>query len=233
MLHPLDGAYERVKSSDKHLGEVLSIIETFKRNQYDGLFIEYDPVSQNFVMGGQQAARIPLGMSTPISDCIQNLRVALDYIVYELAFSDSGSVQDGTQFPIEDTVAGFDRRRKTYLKGLTNLHVDAIEAYQPYKGGNWTKTLRTLSNPDKHRHLTILNANFSHDFLIIGGKPGSFEGRPGKVFQGVGSDGCDVYVERQYTLDIAFSDGLPVLETLENLKTEVGATIDAFKPEFK
>jgi hypothetical protein len=87
-------------------------------------------------------------------------------IVFELARHDSGGIeQDGTQFIIEDVKSdplkpnrGFDARSKRHLRGLNQAHIDAIESFQPYRGVEWTKTLRDISNPDKHRKLTLLSS---------------------------------------------------------------------------
>ncbi|MCH8188130.1 MAG: hypothetical protein IIB66_05415, partial [Proteobacteria bacterium] len=90
-----------------------------------------------------------------VGEITYNLRAALDYLVYELARLDSGEVKNGTQFPIEDTEDGFKRKRNAFLKGVSDKHVAIIESLQPYSGCDWTRILRDLSNPDKHRQLTI------------------------------------------------------------------------------
>lgn len=231
--HPLDGARKRIERADRHLREVIDEIDAFRRQNENCITVEYDPKTKNFNIGGQHAARVPQCISLPVGDCIYNFRAALDYIIYELAiFDQKGKVMDGTQFPIDDLPAQFQRHRQTYLNGLTEAHKDIVETYQPYNGVDWTKTLRTISNPDKHRHLTVLGGDWLADVVLTAGKPGSFKGRPGKVFEGVGPNGEDVHMERAYATTIGFSDGLPVIETLQNLKAQVADTIDAFVPEF-
>jgi hypothetical protein len=49
------------------------------------------------------------------------------------------------------------RRRNSWLAGLNDDHVDAIEAWQPYQGCEWTKHLASLSNIDKHNRLVTVN----------------------------------------------------------------------------
>ena len=51
---------------------------------------------------------IPAMLGILIGETIYNLRAILDYLVYELAILDSGQIQKGTQFPIEDTESEFD-----------------------------------------------------------------------------------------------------------------------------
>jgi hypothetical protein len=62
----------------------------------------------------------PPGIVKLVSETICHLRPSLDYLVYALAWLDSGKPQDDTQFLIEDAPAGFAGRRKARLKGLTD-----------------------------------------------------------------------------------------------------------------
>src|SRR6266496_2107449 len=134
----------------------------------------------------------------------------------------------GTQFPItieDEFIKHRNARRKGKgpLRYLSTAHVDPIEAYQPYKGVNWTKTLRDISNPDKHRKLTRQRS---------GRRTHITDGR-GEVFRGVGPNRTDVKMERRESVRIFFSDRSPVIETLDVLKREVALVIDAFSSEFK
>ena len=64
--------------------------------------------------------------------------------------------------------------------------------------------------------------------------PGSLHGLPGKVFHNAGRGGAyDIHVERKYTISITFSDGLPVIETLDAMKSQIARTVEMFKPEFR
>src|SRR5689334_11619575 len=89
--------------------------------------------------------------SVVVGEIVYNLRAALDYLVYVPAEQDSGARQSGTQFPIEDSQQGFTAHRPTRLKGVSDEHAAVIRQFQPYRGCEWTRTLRDLSNPDKHR----------------------------------------------------------------------------------
>lgn len=135
-------------------------------------------------------------------EAIYNLRSALDYLVYELAIADSGVVPRGTQFPIADSADGFRRRRSNYLKGLSEEHKDAIGAYS---GADWAKILRDISNPDKHRALTVIEGDLEHQVRFSAHKPGTLEGRPG-VIRNATADGSDLLVELDFAGRIALSD---------------------------
>ena len=82
--------------ADRHLAEADEIIRAF------GLACEDYIVPDGHGHFILQQFTNPPELAVVVSDIIHNLRATLDYIVYELALSDSGKVQDGTQFLIED-----------------------------------------------------------------------------------------------------------------------------------
>jgi len=98
------------------------------------------------------------------SEFALHARVALDYLVFDLAWKDSGIEQKGTQFPIDDSPEGFARHIPTRLKGLTDEHIAMIESFQPYNGFHMHSllVLNGLSNRDKHRefaHITYIGGS--------------------------------------------------------------------------
>jgi hypothetical protein len=127
------------------------------------------------VEGNTVTPRFPAEQPTPklgirVGEIIYQIRATLDHLVFQMAWSDSGQTNFRTQFPIEDTPEGFRgrikpiKRRKgfvqdNWLTGVSADHVKAIEELQPYKGVDWTKILRELSNEDKHRTLNLLGVS--------------------------------------------------------------------------
>lgn len=248
MPHPLDGAVARVARAQRHLDELDIVIYHFREHCERKSLAEYEARTREMMAGERHEAfrsnylwyPVPIDVPILLSEVIHNLRAALDYLVFELAKEDSGVEQDGTQFIVEemkshptDKNRGFDGRKGRLLKGLSPPHLDAVERLQPYNGVQWTKTLVSLSNPDKHRKLTAVYSPGVSETIIEADEPGTFDGRPGKVLPGVGQNGADVYVEHTNTVDVALDDGRLVMETLKDLQREVAATIDAFKPQFK
>lgn len=171
MPHPLDGALARVERARKHIDDARAIREGIVQSQNEKDLSEthgeiYDAgltIERGF---RNRPIPTPVEIRLCLSDAVHNLRCALDYLVFELACLDHGSSVDGTQFPICDskadilqpngkTTRGFDSRKGKELRGLTPSHVSAIEALQPYRGAHWTKVLRDISNPDKHRVLNV------------------------------------------------------------------------------
>lgn len=236
MGHPLEGAFLRVDRAREHLADFDGREQQWRDAHTDHLAYKFNRVTQRVQThwtGGGDPDPI---MAVLVGETIYNLRAALDYLVYELVIEDSGRIRKGTQFPIFSEQAEFDRRCKDYLRGVSASHVTMIEALQPYSGCLWTKTLSSISNPDKHMKLTDSRATMEHLVRMEYGSIIDFFGRPGKVFPAQGLfQGlvCDVYVEANVILNIEFTDQTPVLKTLELLCTNVGDTLDTFRPEFK
>jgi hypothetical protein len=106
-----------------------------------------------------------LRASLIFGDVVQDLRGALDHLVYALAdWRTQGNIQrpDKTQFPICDGLGDFNSKANRYLSELHPLHVAVIERFQTYnpindlwptnqQGGHPLALLRDLSDADKHR----------------------------------------------------------------------------------
>jgi hypothetical protein len=229
-MHPLDGAYERINGARENLNVLKPLIEDFAQVVANGVSLDY---KESFVTIKGMRRRVPRGTasfpvnvpappkaSRLIGEVVQNLRTSLDYLVYELACFDAKGIVDGTQFPVADTEEIFkDLIRRYHLNVLTPEHVAAIKKLQPLEGCHWTKRLAFLSNPDKHRHLTVVKSPvvISVDPLITK-----------EILKG-----HHVGVENYATITITFSDGAPVIESLEQLILMVVKTLEDFKPEFK
>lgn len=239
-MHPLDGADVRLNRVVKHLAELKETIGRFLDDEHEiaASSVHLNPDPGPPVIYTRHESPIPPIIPILVGEIVYHLRAALDYLVYELAILDSGSVKDRTQFPIEDAPAGFQGRLKSYLNGINAAHATTIEGLQPYNGVKWTKTLRTISNPDKHRHLinhrhqSVINELLTKDAaeaaVPIDAKGAIFI----TAFKNL-PDGSRMHMKLDITLFISFDDGLPVIETLEEIKAEVANTLANFKPEFK
>jgi len=145
--HPLAGAFERAVPAGQHLAELKSELARFRQQNENAIVAKLDPPNSNQVVIPRPMLMPPLLFSILVGEICYNLRGALDYLVHELAQLDSGALQDGTQFPIEDREDRFDANADRFLKGVNASHRARIEDLQPYKGCNWTRDLRELSNP--------------------------------------------------------------------------------------
>lgn len=227
-MQPLNGAYEQVNGAREHLDALRREIEAFVKVVANDVSLKYDKGVVN-IRGRQLkvpigTARFPFNLPTPprvsrlIGETIQNLRKALDYLVYELACFDAKTIIEKTQFVIVDSEEEF-RKNLRHLKGLTGEHIAEFNRLQPYRGCNWTKLLRDLSNPDKHKHLTAVRhpvafrLDASNTDAILTGK--------------------QIDKDSYASIQITFSKGAPVIETLEQLVVDVINTLHAFEPEFQ
>ena len=248
--HPLNGAFLRFKRALKHIEDAGTEIGHFESACANEIVSNY---------GG----KIPTGIKYPetppmlpviVSDAIQNLRMALDYIVYELAIKDSGQPQDGTQFLIEGckgfrkkgshcptcglgkTPHGFEFRRHSYLKGISTPHIGMIESYQPYKGIEWTKTLRDISNRDKHRTLTLLSTAGRSVLVTPRESQTGGHGSPVPNVQGQSSDVSAQYLDvsagNTFAIVMPGLSEIPLMTTLSYLVAYVCGTIERFEREF-
>jgi hypothetical protein len=101
--------------------------------------------------------------SVTVGEAIYNLRAALDYTIFDVAWACNGMrLVEWTQFPIDDDPETFWLRPKggthsrghvvrAYLRKVPAPIVEKVREYQPFAGCWWTGPLRDLSNPDKHR----------------------------------------------------------------------------------
>lgn len=158
-------------------------------------------------------------------ETIYNLRAALDYLVYSLAYLGSGKECKSTQFPICSDPCDFKQAiKRGHLRGVNAAHRAAIETLQPYPGrhaSKWLTDLSRFSNPDKHRRLTVVTTRVN-------------EQRRYPLTPAVVMHGVPMQVEFTATRYITLGDAAqtPVIPTLDSLVAHVTDTLNQFKPDF-
>ncbi|MDP9225038.1 MAG: hypothetical protein M3P18_14560 [Actinomycetota bacterium] len=168
MTHPLDGAFLKVTRAKKHLEELKAELSRIGESVLASLLTEtvFDAATQEFHVRIVRGAEVPSQLSLIVGDVVQNLRTALEFLVYELVRLDHGFYIRGTQFPLVSKMAEMANCEKT-LKYLSPDSRALIEWHQPFdsvsdSGYDWWPhlvrnsvlgTLRDLSNRDKHRLL--------------------------------------------------------------------------------
>ncbi len=101
-----------------------------------------------------------------VGDCLNNLRSALDYLVYAVAIADTGKnpplFEKKLQFPITSSRSEFDEvvGRRKQLGEISNPVMMVFESLQPYNRPHKTLPpvlgiLRDLNNTDKHRLIRL------------------------------------------------------------------------------
>ena len=133
-----------------------------------------------------------------------------------------------------DAKKDFDGRGKSvFLKGINASHIAAIEALQPYTGCNWTGRLRDFSNEDKHRQFVV--AGGETRITVWAATNTDLSKIRGMTFDRTAIhplNGAKVPVKVHVAGSVAFDDGSPILETLQELKRNVASCLADFKLEF-
>ena len=228
-MDPLSGAREQIYGAREHLELLKPEIQAFAEVVSKDVSLTYK--KGVITINGKQreapigTATVPMNLPTPpraarlIGEVVQNLRTALEYLIFELARFDSDGVVDNTQFVITDSEKDFISEKTRRLRGLSADHIADIERLQPYNGCQWTKLIRDISNPAKHRHLT----GIKHPTVV------SLDSRNTERILA----GETVDVGDYASVQIMFINGPPVIDGLEQLISDVAHTLDTFEPDFK
>jgi hypothetical protein len=231
----------RIDRAEKRLGELKGELAAYKEAN-ESCEIKVDGHAASMTGWPPQP---PPEIGITAGEVVYNLRAALDYLVFELAFRDSfGISQDEinmrTQFPIEDKPEGFKgridpiKRRgggtlPNWLTGVSPDHIAAIEELQPYRGVNWTKLLRDLSNEDKHRMFPLTGYVVPVGTINIGGTE-----EEAKALGGYRKPGdMNMYYPAPINVIFATFASGGIAESLEILQAEVRAVIDSFELDFE
>jgi hypothetical protein len=230
--HPLDHASARARRAEEHLADLVKLVarRTEMQEQAIGVYLHPQRADQ-VVVNSTRHLPLDLKFSVLVGEICYNLRAALDYLIYELARLDTGSIRKRTKFLIEDCPKQFVGNIKDM--GLTAAHVAAVERLQPYRGCEWTATLRDISNPDKHRTLIAIQAE--HELTVHPVDKDhvqDFEDLPG-VVRTIVTAADEVYVKIHLTTALQFGDGSPVIEPLARILEEVARTLEMFRSDFQ
>ena len=227
-MNELQGAYLRRERAREHLPNLEAVVATIISTCESGVAAYEDPDTGDWIPAPSVIDPLRLRASMLAGEILYNLRAALDYLVYVVATSDSGTPQNGTQFLIEDSQQGFTARSKRLLKGVSEEHVAIIRQFQPYKGCEWTGILRDLSNTDKHRELASVHVDFSMTAFgnVTEWRIGAEDETTGEPIE------HDMGVYLKGPANVLLPEGRPLIQTLRELETQVGAVLFVFSYEF-
>lgn len=160
-MHPLDGPFLKFRRADEHLQVVNDLMQGFlNRKPYriiDKIVKNGD--TRERVLRLEQLEDIPPKLPLLIGDACNNLRSALDHLLWQLWLLKDPSFNGRVFFPICDTEDSFKAQRiRDYIKGLSCAQRTSIESLQPYKTGNGALSfLRDVNNSDKHRLIQVIS----------------------------------------------------------------------------
>ena len=238
-MSALAGAFARVDRAEEHLANLKCRVDTYFKPMGDGIEVRVvpgqvpQPVSKPPHLG-----EIPLMFGILIGETVQNLRTALDYLVYELANWYSGPDPNRrTQFPIETTPNGFNGRVGTYLEGVFEEHVTALKGLQPFKTRNWLWHIREISNTDKHR-VVPATVGFGQRTVSIGPNAtaatltGGYA-KPGDPMAMYYKLPMSIALKQEELIPGRLPPHIPAIELLEDLTAQTRGLLETFEPIFE
>lgn len=163
-MHPLDGSFLKLRRADEHLQVANDLMKGFiKRKPYKTIteFIGQGR-TRECLLRFEQLEDIPPTLPLLIGDVCNNLRSALDYLLWQLWLLKNPLFTKNVKFPIWDNENPFKKNAskdigKDAIEGLTDTQRTTIEQLQPYKTGNRALSfLRDVNDSDKHRLIPII-----------------------------------------------------------------------------
>jgi hypothetical protein len=155
MAHRLDSAYLKLSRATEHVKEVEAEAKLFF-DAYPYIALpKYDFESGEHSFRIRALAKPPSHLGLITADALQNLRSALDHLIYQLADLDPNVPRgERTQYPIYDDPSVFDAKSAPQLEGVPPEHRATIRTLQPYNPSfALLGPLRRLNDRDKHRVL--------------------------------------------------------------------------------
>jgi hypothetical protein len=105
---------------------------------------------------------LPLMWSVRVAEYVHNIRSALDHLVWQLVIRKTGEqpIIDRIEFPVVETLRGFERRAGRHLTGVGAKERAIIKSVQPFETGGAARSplwqLRQLSNWSRHSDLRLV-----------------------------------------------------------------------------
>jgi hypothetical protein len=157
----------KIKRAKKHLAELEEAAETY-RDSYTHISID----KSGFAQGEPNLRKLPtihFEMLAIAGDVLQNLRSALDHVMFNLALVANPNASEATlrriTFPIGKSAADYKSHSRARIKGMIRAHaMQFIDGLKPYKSGNellWK--LHETNNIDKHRKLITVGTEILCD----------------------------------------------------------------------
>ena len=176
----LTDAWARIEQAHDNYLSLGREIQLFWREQVRGMLRGFDGETGNFIM------RLPHPSDSEVrgkpkvllGQVVENLRSALDYMVFELSKLNAPALNPRTpQFVIATTETDFRRQAKGRLKYLTDEQKSFIEEIQPYQGNSMLGLLGKMAGTGKHRRLHAIRdaAGFDIYFSPMA-KKGEYQG---------------------------------------------------------
>jgi hypothetical protein len=162
-LDRLAGPLAKVERAKHHLQEVGAVLAAFFDTKPYVFAWRQDPRTRRVTYYLTSVTDVPPEIAVLAGEVIQSLRSALDQLAYQLVLVGTGKPGPFTHvyFPIFDSVEKYRGGKHGQTKGMDPRAIKAIDALQPYRGGNdqlWQ--LHRLNIIDKHRLLVTVGSTY-------------------------------------------------------------------------
>jgi hypothetical protein len=156
MPRTIDRIRAKVTRAKQHIQDFQLALKAFYNTNPYRVEINEDTQSGKRIYYVAKADPIPDDTVVAIAtDVLQNLRAVLDQIAFQLEVIGNGGSEPKHRvyFPIANSASEYPTTRNTNIKSMRKDAIDAIDATQPYKGGQghalWQ--LNALNKADKHK----------------------------------------------------------------------------------
>jgi hypothetical protein len=155
--HPLRGPLLKLGRAKEHFAALREMCEAFLKSEPYGWrteFEDYEGGLREYEVYAWVDDEPPIGLGLVAGDVIQNLRAALDQLIWGNSDREKRDAQ--TAFPIYRTESAYREKAAAKMKGVPDEGRAYIEKWQPFQWGERADNhplamLQRLSNTDKHR----------------------------------------------------------------------------------
>ena len=145
--------YRAKENYDVLVGEAMHFLYEYVKGMVKGL----NPETGGFILQLRHPKESTIAgrPRALVGEIVEDLRSALDYMVFELSALNSLDLDEAVpQFVIADTKENFERQSRRRLRYLTDEQKsEFIENLQPFNGNPMLGILRDISGKSKHRRL--------------------------------------------------------------------------------
>jgi hypothetical protein len=164
----LAGVLVRIERAKQHLADFEARTRPLLAACRTAVIQEYDEQRFEYVLRIGQIPAIPQGLSAVLGDAIHNLRVSLDYLIWQLVIASGGTPSDKTAFPILTVSPTPDRHGQVRVNvnpSVPEAMQRLLREIQPFNfthpANHQLAVLHSLDIVDKHRELlfTFIDAS--------------------------------------------------------------------------
>ena len=165
----LEDAKARIEQAKENYTSLAEELEKFLYDYVGGMIKGFDKETENFViqLRHPKEGNIRGRPRVLVSQIAENLRTALDYIIFQLSILNEPELNERVpQFVIADTEANFGSQANKCLRYLTDEQRSFVERLQPYHGNRMLTLLGKMTNTGKHRRLLSIEDRTGFDIYF-------------------------------------------------------------------